>query len=683
MTATWRTGRARAAGITLTTALTVLAGCTADRPPTAPGGPVPQLELVAFDSCADALAGLRAAAKAAVTPWGLPGSGVPEVIAGGARAGVAKDSGPGVAKDAAGASAAAPDHSDTNVHEAGVDEPDLVKTDGRRIVTVGRGVLQVVDPATRRLTGRLDLATGPNDQTRWAESNLLLHGDRALVLVPDAGPVSGSAPVPATGAASGPAKMAPPDRRAAPSPAPGISGPRLVLVDLTGPPKVISEYRTDGRLVDARQVGGTTRIVVRSAPRLTFRPGPDGTDAERIAANRAVIDGSTLDDWLPRHQVTTAGRTSAGRVACERISRPDSYSGASVVTVLSFDLAAATLTDGDPASLMADGDTVYSNGTKLYVASDDRWRSLAVPAFRGPVDRGPAVRPSGQQPEQKTRIHQFDVSKPGPPRYLSSAEVPGYLVNQYAISDWNGHLRVATTTGETQGNKPTSRSTVYVFRADDGALRETGRVTGLGKGERIYAVRFDGGTGYVVTFRQTDPLYTVDLRDPTAPKVTGELKITGYSSYLHPLPDGRLIGVGQEASAQGRVQGSQVSLFDVRDPARPVRLGQHLVKQDRSEAEHDPHALLYWPASRLLVIPTSSYGPFSKSIGALALRVDDNGFTELGVVNHPASGAEAPYDGRWVRRSLVADGVLWTISDHGMMASDLTTVKTLGWIPLN
>ena len=150
-----------------------------------------------------------------------------------------------------------------------------------------------------------------------------------------------------------------------------------------------------------------------------------------------------------------------------------------------------------------------------------------------------------------------------------------------------------------RGTTGTSESTVYVLRQDGRSLDVVGKVGGLGKGERIYSVRFVGATGYVVTFRQTDPLYTVDLRDPAKPTVTGELKITGYSAYLHPAGDGRLLGIGQEATEQGRIQGTQISLFDVRDPAKPNRLAQYHVQGAHSEAEFDPHAFLYWPQTGL------------------------------------------------------------------------------------
>lgn len=228
---------------------------------------------------------------------------------------------------------------------------------------------------------------------------------------------------------------------------------------------------------------------------------------------------------------------------------------------------------------------------------------------------------------------------------------------------------------------------MYVLRADGRALTETGRVTGLGKGERIYAVRFVAGTGYVVTFRQTDPLYTVDLTRPAAPRVVGELKISGYSAYLHPVDGNRLLGIGQEATDQGRTQGTQLSLFDVSDPARPNRLAQHHVRQGNSEAEHDPHAFLYWPADRLVVVPLTAYESTRAEVGrsptqgALALRVTEGGFTQLGLVEHTReAGSEKT---GMIRRSLVVNGVLWTVSDVGLKANQLSTMDAAGWVELS
>ena len=148
----------------------------------------------------------------------------------------------------------------------------------------------------------------------------------------------------------------------------------------------------------------------------------------------------------------------------------------------------------------------------------------------------------------QTEIHRFDITDPTKTVYRATGTVPGFILNNYALSEHDGKLRVATTEepiwapGATR--RARARSPCSTSRATGSCA--IGSVTGLGKGERIYAVRFMGEQGYVVTFRQIDPLYTLDLRDPTAPKVVGELKIPGYSAYLHPVGEGRLLGIGRD-----------------------------------------------------------------------------------------------------------------------------------------
>jgi uncharacterized secreted protein with C-terminal beta-propeller domain len=625
-----------------------LSGCTADAAPApggapvpAPGG-VPALRLVAFDSCQDLLTDLRRAARDAIGPYGFPGvgHGVEAVAVGGARQFRAEDS-------AAAAPAAA--YSGTNTHEQGADEPDLIKTDGRRIVTVTDGVLRVVDAATRRETGRLRLGQSPG------EAELLLSGDTALVLMP------------ATG-------LAAVQRRA--DVADSADGPELVQVSLAGAPAVVSRFRLDeGTLVDARQTGGIARVVLRTNPRITLPQLPETAgDEQRVKANRAAIEAAPAEAWLPGYRITTGGRTTTGRVGCDRVSRPATYSGTSLVTVLTFDLSAAALGDGDPVAVVADGDTVYGTGTTLYVATDERWRQ---DVWRD------IARPTAPQ---RTEIHRFDTTGKTRPVYAASGSVPGRLLNQYSLSEFDGHLRVATTTagpgasGAAGQTAPASSSAIRVLRRDGSSLVQTGIVDGLGKGEQIYAVRFIGPRGYVVTFRQTDPLYSVDLSNPAKPAVTGELKITGYSAHLQPTGDGRLIGVGQEATTEGRTTGTQVSLFDVADPRAPRRLAGHHVADGQSEVEYDPHALLWWPASKLLVVPVTRFGATDglPESTAVVLRVDD-GLTQVGAVSQPAVGRERVQP--TIRRSLIVGDTLWTLSDAGLQASDAASLKSTAWLP--
>ncbi|MBM7813768.1 beta-propeller domain-containing protein [Saccharothrix algeriensis] len=600
-----------------------------------PGQDVP-VGLVAFDGCEAALTGMRAAMAPHVGAHGLDdaGSRLLDSSAGEVRAV------PPLAADRA-----APEHSRTNAQEAGVDEPDLVKTDGRRVVSVADGKLRVVDVASRRLTGTLDVPAG-------SASHLLLHGDRALV-------VAGSY-------AAAPGGFVP-----------GGFAPEqdvtLVLVDLAGEPEVVGSLEVDGRYVDARQVGDVVRVVVHSRPRLPWVYPQDGvTEAQSLARNREIAATAPIEAWLPRYELTGAdgARTSGALVACDRVSHPEEHSATSVLSVLTFDFP-GELGAGDAVAIVADGDTVYGTGGSLYIADDHH---LVPNPRRLPV------------PPTTTAIHQFDISRPGPPEHVASGRVTGTLLNQYSLSEHEGRLRVATTAFDAPGvpeQPPASQSAVTVLVREGARLVQVGRVDGLGVGERIYSVRFVGPVGYVVTFRQTDPLYTLDLSDPARPRRVGELKITGYSAYLHPAGDGKLIGVGQEATDQGRTQGTQVSLFDVSDAAAPTRIAAHHVPGGSSEVEYDPHAFLHWPARDLLVLPVTTHPtaqrPTAPAGGVLVLRLRDNTFTEVGTVRHEAAPAHDP----GVRRALVVGDDLWTVSAAGALVSRVDGLAQRAWVPFS
>jgi hypothetical protein len=173
----------------------------------------------------------------------------------------------------------------------------------------------------------------------------------------------------------------------------------------------------------------------------------------------------------------------------------------------------------------------------------------------------------------------FDVDgDSGALAFRAQGGVPGYLLSQWAMSEHDGHLRVAWTRSTCGGwwgggDGPCTDNLVDVLRASDLKLAsEASRIGGLGLGETIYAVRFEGPVGFVVTFRQVDPLYTLDLSDPLAPSVLGELKITGYSDYLHLLDPDTLLGIGREGTEDGRILGVKLALFDVSDMTKPTEV---------------------------------------------------------------------------------------------------------------
>src|SRR5215472_5165473 len=283
----------------VTGCLLLISGCSAGAAqPTVPQKPGAQpmpVRLTSFRGCSEELAALRKAAEASVGPYGLPGpassaNGMaypPAPGAARAAAGAGDATAPGAAAPAAAApaaaapGAAAPAYSGTNDYVAGVDEPDLVKTNGRRIVTVANGVLQVIDAASQTVTGRMDL-TANGEGMAYQPVNLLLSGDHALLLT------GGSVADGATGSGG----FWPP-----------ADGSRLLLVDLAGRPSVLSSYTIDGGLIDARQVGSTVRVVITSQPGLNFPAQPGGTsDAQQVATNRAVISHADLGAWLPRYE---------------------------------------------------------------------------------------------------------------------------------------------------------------------------------------------------------------------------------------------------------------------------------------------------------------------------------------------------------------------------------------------
>jgi len=635
--------------------------------------------LVTYDSCEQVRNALIESTKDQVGPYGwgdAPGYAVADGLPVPAAREAAGDSAGGSPELAAGAAAepgGVPGYSGTNVHEAGVDEPDLVKTDGRRLLTVTDGVLRVTDVAEQRLVGELRL-----DSQSWPDQ-ILLHGDRALLIARGAMYAMDDVAV----------------QRGTPMPLTRMPvGTELTLVDVSGSPTVLSTIQLGGDYVDARQVGSVARLVLRSYPQLPFtQPEAAGSERKATVENRRILQQSDLADWLPDYRQTTAGQTSSGElVGCDAVHHVRGTPATSMLTVTSLDLAGdLQVSSADSVSVATGGETVYGTATSLYVAESPYGWAVPLAAAEGMA--GSSI--AGPR-QQQTRIHKFDISGPGRPRYVASGSVAGSLLNQYSMSEYDQALRVATTLDPVGAeSEQITHSAVTVLSQDGDRLVPIGAVDGLGKGERIYSVRFVGPVGYVVTFRQTDPLYTIDLSDPQQPRVVGELKINGYSAYLHPAGEGRLIGVGQDANSDGQVRGTQVSLFDVSDPAAPRRLASYQLSGASSEAEFDPHAFLYWPDDQTIVVPVQGPYPVNQvapdgdyvgSGTALVLRVNGAKIDEIGMLAHQANRVDKsqPSDGfidASIRRAVVIGSSLWTVSAAGVLVSDLQTLDGQRWIP--
>lgn len=503
--------------------------------------------------------------------------------------------------------------SETNNQVVGVDEPDIIKTDGNRIITVTNQTLRVyaVDGPNATETGRLELQVWPRD--------ILFSGDRILVFGDDWG-----APVAELAASSGDAESSfAGDREFGPTFGPVTT---VTQVDISGAPTTLATLRLEGSNVSARAIDGIARIVVSSPPpELSFLfPQDQRTEDLAKETNQRIVAESRLEDWLSEYALTRAdGTVVTGPIApCEQIYRPNEFAGFGLLSVLTVDMN-GDLTPGSGSAVVAEGQNVYASNSNLYVATN-RWAGDLVEAGTEPA---PDV-----WDDYTTELHQFDITDPTAARYVASGTAPGSLLNQFALHEWEGRLHVATTEGAPWGFSEESESLITVLEPQGDNLVQVGQVGNMGRGERIFAVRYIGATAYVVTFRQTDPLYVVDLRDPTNPVVTGELKIPGYSAYLHPIGEGRLVGVGQEATEEGRSIGAKVSLFDVNDPTNPVELSTWIETDGYSGAEWDHRAFLWWGPRNLAVLPLTSWQDgFS---GAIALEITADGITERARFDH-------------------------------------------------
>ncbi|HZN80665.1 MAG TPA: beta-propeller domain-containing protein [Mycobacterium sp.] len=566
------------------------------------------------------------------------GAGAAERTTAGPKQGRAADSS-GTTVESSGAP---PEHSTTNVQEAGVDEPDIVKTDGNRIVAVAQARVHLVGLDAGKMTLRKVL---PDTMVR----NVFLSGERLLVF----------------------------SAQTAQNFEPGLAwaGQQAVLsmydVSNLSDPKRIATLTIDGDVLDARLVGTQVRVVTASSPDIDAPSPvftPDGGIAEKSKDElRAAVANTSVDDWIPTYTLQDgmgAEMSKGPLVECANLARPETFSGLDTVAVSSFDMGSA-LQSRKAVGVIAGGQQIYATDKSTYVSTTD-WSADGSPA--------------------KTSLHKFVTAPSGTSTYKGSGEVPGTLLNQYAMSEYDGVLRVASTVSERRGwtnSRQITEGLVTTFGEQGGALRQLGQVGGLGRqdNESIRAVRFIEERGYVVTFRQTDPLYVLDLHDAAAPKVVGELKIPGYSGYLHPIGENLLLGVGQSglepgtspAPNRGSQIGVQFSLFDISDPASPRRIDTQTYGGGAAAAEFDPKAFLYWQPHDLIIAPTNLHGDYrgrGAFSGLVLLRANADGLKELGRL-----GTTEAYGS--VARSLVIGDTVYMLSDHALQANSLDTHREI------
>lgn len=345
----------------------------------------------------------------------------------------------------------------------------------------------------------------------------------------------------------------------------------------------------------------------------------------------------------------------------------------------------------DAEKIIESNDDYYIKSEKIAFIVQEYFNSLSIDEKKEFED---ALAQAGKEyysevskEYEKTLIHRIDLDGLDI-SYSNSGEVAGYVLNQFSMDEFKGNFRIATTTGNSFGAFENSLNHLYVLNED---LEIIGNVEDLAEGETIYSARFVGDKAYMVTFRQVDPLYVIDLSDAQNPEVLGYLKVTGFSNYLHPIGDNLLLGIGREATDEGRAEGLKISLFDVSDFANPKELDKYVVESDwsYSEAEYEHKAVLFDDSRDLLVIPVT----YSQQLGnnweywqgAFAFTITDSDVSLKGKISHDIKEqkVEEYYGSQgYVSRSIFMDEVLYTISNLMIRANSINDLSQIGEIDL-
>lgn len=536
------------------------------------------------------------------------------------------------------------DFTDTNVQVHGVGEADLVKTDGDLIYVLAQDHVVSVNAAP---ADEMEIA-GRAAIDGYAKS-MFLHESQLTVLsqVHDAYIPYPIAMVDPPVMVAGEARMSI-----------GFfnSQIKVTVFDITDgqldESDLVYETLIDGSLVDTRSVDEHLYVVVQNRfnliqPRYTV----DDTTGREIHESQEAyghrVRDIEFDEFLPGYTTTTVSPNGEQEVSGSLVTAPDIYvpeipDKASMTTVVVFE-ANGKSGPVSTTSVVGTGGEVFSSRDNLYLASTRWW---------GIWGEG-----------QRTTIHQFSIDG-ADVDLLATGDVEGRVLNQFSMDEsHDGFFRIATTS-----SAGALDNFVFVMERDGDLLDVVGSVDGIGKGETIQSVRFLGDRAYVVTFRMVDPLFSIDLADPENPQVTGELKVPGFSTYLHPISEEMLVGFGRDADElTGQSRGLQLSLFDVSDPTEPTLADSYLFPGEAhqwSDALHDHHAFSHYPGYGLVALPVAEnnwwWDKGTSGLAVLKLDTGENAsITHVTVIEHDST----------VLRSLRIGQVLYSISDRTIKAN--------------
>lgn len=540
-------------------------------------------------------------------------------------------------------SSAEKDYSDTNNQVEGVQEADIIKTDGEYIYAAVDGDVYLLrenggNPEILSKIEKIDTVSEEGENICGISeriNDIYIAGDR-MVLIKYVADYDAYYDMMEDAAET---DAAPANGCVIYGPPAGLAKYTAAVYDITdrSHPVLLNELGQSGTLIDSRMVGDILYLVYSY-----YVPGEiDETDPSTYVPALYLGDAKT-------------------EVAADDIMLLGEPGAAQYLTVSSIDV-------GSPAEFL-DTQSILGCGSDIYCNSETLVVALTTMEETNDVSK------------DKTELFRFSL-KDGAVTMESQGSVPGYVLNQFSMDEYNGYFRIVTTENVTHyfneggiasAEQEKTRNHLFVL---DESMNIVGSIEDLARGESIYSARFMGDTGYFVTYRQVDPLFTVDLSTPSEPKILSELKVPGFSNYLHPFGDGLLLGFGQNSDEEsGEIQGLKLSMFDTSDPAAVAEKHSELLgkKYMWSNAIGNHKAILVDSEKNLIGFPAENeYMLYSYS--------PESGFQKIAQLTLEADG---PGDMDYDLRGFYVDDVFYLYSPSGLAAfsmEDFSRISTLLW----
>ncbi|MEH7383337.1 beta-propeller domain-containing protein [Bacillus sp. JJ1533] len=535
------------------------------------------------------------------------------------------------------------EHSDTNIQVQGVDEADIVKTDGEYIYQLVDGKLNIIKAAPAR---EMQVITTIPYSPSFSPSQMFLYEDKLVVIgysFQDIRP-----------------KETPNSRKMI-YPTTHYEATTAIVYDIKDPkdPEEIRRVEVEGSHLTSRRIDNYVYLVASHYPYYWIMEDTKDEDIE----------------LRPRFS-DTANNEESSFVPYEKIQYIPGSKEANFTLIAAFDL--------DDPNKEASITSYLGSGNQLYMSKENIY--LAVANYQAM----PFIEGGSDSPD--TNVYKFSVDG-DKVEFHRSTEVPGTILNQFSMDEYNGTFRVATTKGNTWNNNKPSGNNLYIY---DENLKQIGSLSDLARGERIYSARFMGERIYIVTFKQVDPLFVIDASNPKKPEVLGELKIPGFSNYLHPYDENHIIGFGQDTKVVADkttnsepmvyTDGVKISLFDVRDVNNPKEKFTENIggRGTYSPLNYDHKALLFNKEKGIFAFPITVYQNQEGKMyeqrfefqGAYVYNIHLEGIDLKAKISHD-SGSYETWEGE-IQRVLTIGNTMYAISPTMISAYDINNYKQIG-----